>query len=226
MKEPADALPLLEHAAAQKPAEFRPRFYLAEAQFQTGAFDKAEESYQRSIELDPKSRRRAARNRTHARPPEQTRRRRAALTAAPSNSNRSITRRCSNSRGLYQQNHQTAEAVALYREFPQNPAAQEQLGRLLLEGREYAGAIPKLEAAFAANANQGESHGARRCVRLRGPVGKSPAAARSVGRGRAFELRLAIDVRAGIARSQAVRTGIGAVPGSGETQAVRGQDVE
>ena len=30
-KNPADAVPLLEDAARQKPAEFRPRYYLAEA---------------------------------------------------------------------------------------------------------------------------------------------------------------------------------------------------
>src|SRR6476646_2140952 len=38
-KNPADALPLLTHAVEQKPDEFRPRFYLAEAQLQSAAFD-------------------------------------------------------------------------------------------------------------------------------------------------------------------------------------------
>src|ERR1044071_7828270 len=32
-KQPAEALPLLTQAAGQKPAEFRPRYYLAEAQY-------------------------------------------------------------------------------------------------------------------------------------------------------------------------------------------------
>ena len=54
-KNPADALPLLAHAAEQKPDEFRPRFYLAEAQLQSGAPDAAEASYRRALELDPKS---------------------------------------------------------------------------------------------------------------------------------------------------------------------------
>src|SRR5579862_9057675 len=44
-KNPADALPLLEDAASQKPKEFRPRYYLAEAQAQTGSLDKAAENY-------------------------------------------------------------------------------------------------------------------------------------------------------------------------------------
>jgi len=54
-KDPADALPLLTHAVEQKPDEFRPRFYLAEAQLQSGAFDAAEASYHRALELDGKS---------------------------------------------------------------------------------------------------------------------------------------------------------------------------
>src|SRR4051812_3061913 len=54
-KAPADALPLLGHAAEQKPAEFRPLFYLAEAQLQSGALEAAEASYRRALELDPKS---------------------------------------------------------------------------------------------------------------------------------------------------------------------------
>src|SRR5215475_13618444 len=54
-KQPADALPLLAHAAEQKPSEFRPRYYLAEAQYQTGALDQAETSYRMALEIDPKS---------------------------------------------------------------------------------------------------------------------------------------------------------------------------
>src|SRR5882672_813079 len=50
-KEPAEALPLLEHASTQKPAEFRPRYYLAEAQLQTRAFDKAEASFAAALSI-------------------------------------------------------------------------------------------------------------------------------------------------------------------------------
>src|SRR3954468_1077855 len=49
-KNPADALPLLTHASEQKPDEFRPRFYLAETQLQSGAFEAAEASYRRALE--------------------------------------------------------------------------------------------------------------------------------------------------------------------------------
>jgi Tfp pilus assembly protein PilF len=54
-KNPVEALPLFEAAAAQKPQEFRPRYYLAESQLQTGDYAKAEESYKLAIALDAKS---------------------------------------------------------------------------------------------------------------------------------------------------------------------------
>src|SRR5947199_2743015 len=52
---PAEALPLFEDAARQKPQEFRPRFYLAESLLQTGDPAKAEEHYRAAIGLDAKS---------------------------------------------------------------------------------------------------------------------------------------------------------------------------
>src|SRR5512143_3280041 len=48
-KQAADALPLLAAAAEQKLKEFRPRYYLAEAQLQSGAWDQAEESYRAAL---------------------------------------------------------------------------------------------------------------------------------------------------------------------------------
>src|SRR5579871_3742966 len=49
-KNPAEALPLLESAVEQKPKEYRPRYYLAEAQLQTGALDKSIENYKAALE--------------------------------------------------------------------------------------------------------------------------------------------------------------------------------
>ena len=54
-KEPADALPLLEAAAQRKPAEFQPRYFLAEAQLQTGAAEKSEENFRLAVTADPKA---------------------------------------------------------------------------------------------------------------------------------------------------------------------------
>ncbi|MBV9742511.1 MAG: tetratricopeptide repeat protein, partial [Acidobacteriia bacterium] len=54
-KRAAEAAPLLEAAAAQKPKEFRPRFYLGEAQLAAGQPGPAAESYRAAVELDAKS---------------------------------------------------------------------------------------------------------------------------------------------------------------------------
>src|SRR5262245_52269138 len=53
--QPAEALPLLEDAAAQKPKEFRPLNYLAESQLQTGDLPKAEAGFRAALEIDPKA---------------------------------------------------------------------------------------------------------------------------------------------------------------------------
>src|SRR5277367_149535 len=54
-KNAVDALPLLEDAATQKPEDFAPRFYLAEAQLQSGLAEQAVENYRLAAGLDPKS---------------------------------------------------------------------------------------------------------------------------------------------------------------------------
>lgn len=147
-KEPAEALPMLEHAAEQKPGEFRPRYYTAEAQLQTGAFDKAEESYNLALQIDPKSAD-AELGLAHALA------RQAKLEGAAPHFRRAAQLEPKYREyllelaGLYEQNRQTAEAAAIYREFPENAAAQEHLGTLMLESKQYTEAIPRLEAAYA-----------------------------------------------------------------------------
>jgi len=49
---------------------------------------------------------------------------------------------------LYEKNKQHDEAIAIYRQFPGDAAAQEHLGALLLETKQYADAIPRLEQAY------------------------------------------------------------------------------
>jgi tetratricopeptide (TPR) repeat protein len=51
--------------------------------------------------------------------------------------------------GLYEQANRTPEAIAIYRKFPDNPAARERLGELLLESGDAANAIPELEASVS-----------------------------------------------------------------------------
>src|SRR5512133_2889184 len=135
-KSPADALPVLAHAAEQKPDEFRPRSYLAQAQLETGSFDAAEASYRRALELDAKSadselglaRALVKQERPGDAAPHF--RRAAELDPQYRDSLLELA-------ALYEKNGQTAEAIAIYREFPNHAAAQRQLGQLMLESRQY-----------------------------------------------------------------------------------------
>jgi Tfp pilus assembly protein PilF len=146
-KNPAEAAPLLEKAAEQKPKEFRPRYYAAEAQLATGALDKAGESYRQALELNPKSAD-AELGLAHA-----LARRNQLADAAPhfrqaAQLDPKYRDNLLELAELYEQSKQPAEAIAIYREFPDNPAAQEHLGELLLESKQYAEAIPRLEAVY------------------------------------------------------------------------------
>ena len=152
-KNPAEALPLFETAAEQKPREFRPRYYLAEAQLQTGAPAKAEENYRLALDLDSKS------AGAHLGVAHALARQGKLAEAAPHF--RQAAELDPNYRDglleladLYEKDKQPAEAIAIYREFPENVAAQGRLGELLLETREYAGAVPHLEEAYAKEPNQ------------------------------------------------------------------------
>jgi Tfp pilus assembly protein PilF len=152
-KDPAEALPLFQTAAEQKPQEFRPRYYLAEAQLQTGAPSKAEENYRLALELDSKS------AGAHLGVAHALARQGKLAEAAPHF--RQAAELDPNYRDglleladLYEKDKQPAEAIAIYREFPENVAAQGRLGELLLETREYAGAVPHLEEAYAKEPNQ------------------------------------------------------------------------
>jgi Tfp pilus assembly protein PilF len=146
-KQPSEALPLFTAAVEQKPKEFRPRYYLAEAQLQTGDFEKALENFRAAAELDPKS---AAPElgMAHALAREGKLaeadphfRRAAQLDPEYRNDLLELAQ-------LYEENKQPAAAIAIYKEFPDNVAAQEHLGKLMLDTRQYADAIPRLEETF------------------------------------------------------------------------------
>lgn len=152
-KNAADALPLLAHAAEQKPDEFRPRSYLAEAQLESGSPESAEASYRRALDLDGKSAacelglgRSLARQEKLAEAAPHYRRA-AELDAQYRESLLELA-------SLYEKHRQPAEAIAIYREFPDHAAAQRQAGQLMLESRQYTEAIPQLEAAYVKDATQ------------------------------------------------------------------------
>jgi tetratricopeptide (TPR) repeat protein len=146
-KNPADALPLLEEAAGHKPQEFRPRYYLAEAQLQTGDFAKAEESYKLAVALDAKS---AGAQLGMAQVLVQQGRIseadayfRQAAQLEPKYREYLLELAA-----LYEKASENSQAIAIYREFPDNPAAQARLGELLLESKQFEDAVPRLEEAF------------------------------------------------------------------------------
>ncbi|HEV3199381.1 MAG TPA: tetratricopeptide repeat protein [Bryobacteraceae bacterium] len=146
-KDPAAALPLLVSAVEQKPKEFRPRYYLAEAQLATGDLEKAGAGFQVALELDPKSAN-AELGLAHALA------RQGKLSDADPHFRQAagLDPRYRDYllelASLYERARQPAEAIKIYREFPDNAAAQEHLGQLMLENKEYADAIPRLESAF------------------------------------------------------------------------------
>src|SRR5262245_12479848 len=149
-KNPADAAPLLEDAARQKPAEFRPRYYFAEALLQTGDYVRAEENYRKAIALDPKS---AGGQLGLAQAlVQQGKLGDAALffreAAKLDSQYRDYLLQLAQ---LYEKANQPAEAIAIYREFPDNPAVQQRLAEMMMESQKFAEAIPRLEEAIKQN---------------------------------------------------------------------------
>jgi tetratricopeptide (TPR) repeat protein len=151
-KNPAEALPLLEDAAGHKPQEFRPRYYLAEAQLQTGDFAKAQESYKLALALDAKS---AGAQLGMAQALVQQGR----ISEADAYFHQAAVLEPKyrdyllQLAGLYEKASENRQAIDIYREFPDNPAAQARLGELLLESKQFEDAVPRLEEAFGKDAS-------------------------------------------------------------------------
>jgi tetratricopeptide (TPR) repeat protein len=146
VKRPGEAVPHLKTAADAKPKEYRAQWHLAEALYNTGDVAQAEQHYQTAAELDAKSA--AAQlglGRTQARQNRLSEaaehfRQAAQLDASFNDALLELA-------GLYEQNHQPDQAIAIYQKFPDSVAAQERLGELLIESKRFAEAIPYLEKA-------------------------------------------------------------------------------
>ncbi len=142
-KQAAEAAPLLEAAAQQKPGEFRPVWYAAEALLEAGQAAKAVPLFRKAVEINPKSQE-------------------AALGLA-----RSLAKdgKLAEAEPVYRQIAETTpetllelatllegagrapEAAEIYAKFPNNAAARERAGEILLESGKAAESIPQLEAA-------------------------------------------------------------------------------
>ena len=146
-KRAAEAVPVLQQAADAKPKEYRPRYYLSEALAASGDHARAGEGFRTALEINPKSAE-AELGLAHA----EARQGRLA-EAAPhfrkaAELDASFRDALLELAGLYEKAAQPADAIAIYQQFPGNAAAQERLGELLLENKQYGEAVTRLEEAF------------------------------------------------------------------------------
>lgn len=148
LKDANSALPYLKSAAEQKPTEFRPALFYAQALLDDGHPEEAQAAFTAAIALNGSSAAAelglgeslARQNQLAEAEPHY--RKAAAIDPAYKPALLHLA-------DLDEQAHQNAAAIAIYREFPENAAAQERRGALLQESGRAADAIPALEAAVA-----------------------------------------------------------------------------
>jgi tetratricopeptide (TPR) repeat protein len=145
-KRGAEAVPYLTSAAGQKPNEFRPNYYLGEALLADGQAQQAEPHYKAALVADPKSAAAelgfahalvSGKRLDEAKPHFQ---KAAELDARYRNDLLELA-------SLYEANKQSAEAISLYQQFPDDPGAQERVGELLVAAGKASDAIAHLQAA-------------------------------------------------------------------------------
>jgi tetratricopeptide (TPR) repeat protein len=146
-KEPAEAVTCLGQAVEQKPKEFRPRLYWAQALLDSGDAAKAADQYGAALDLNPKSAA-AELGLAHALVKQDRLADAVPHFRAAAQFDATYRDGLLELAGLYEKNHQNAEAIAIYQEFPESAAAQEHIGQLMLENKRSADAIAPLEAAM------------------------------------------------------------------------------
>jgi tetratricopeptide (TPR) repeat protein len=149
-KQFSEAVAPLAEAAGQKPGEFRPKYYLGEALLGSGDFEKAAASFENAAGIDGKS---AAaqlgwakalvgeKNLSGAAPHFQK-----AAELDPKYRDALLELAAE-----YEKAGMPNDAVAIYKQFPENTAVQERMGELLIETKKYSDAIPGLEKAVEAS---------------------------------------------------------------------------
>jgi tetratricopeptide (TPR) repeat protein len=145
-KQPEAAADPLQKAVSARPKEVRPAAYLADALLGAGRLEEARAAYHAVLELDPKS---AAAElglahiearQNHLAEAAPHFQRAAELDAAYRESLLELA-------DLYESAKRLDEAVAIYSQFPENPAAQERAGEILLASGKAAEAVSHLEFA-------------------------------------------------------------------------------
>lgn len=148
-RQPADAAIVLKEAAELKPTEFRPQLFYAEALLDAGDFEEAEVRFRAAIAINAKSAvahlglARSLLKESKFRESADDYRTAAALDPADKNAILELG-------SAYDKEGQTAEAIAIFQEFPGNDAVARRLTQLLLQSNNAIAAIPNLEAAVKA----------------------------------------------------------------------------
>jgi tetratricopeptide (TPR) repeat protein len=145
-KQYAEAAELLEKARKQKPDEFRPNYYMGEALLALEKFEAAEEPLRiaaRAGAMHPEAL--LALGRSIAR---QGRvKESAAWFTQAASADGSYRDALLELAAMYEKANLRAEAIAIYREFPENPGAKERMGVLLLDSGQAGDAVSALEQA-------------------------------------------------------------------------------
>jgi tetratricopeptide (TPR) repeat protein len=147
-KQPAEAAQYLTTAAAQNAKEYRANYYLAAALLGTGDFNKAEQAYTTSLAIDPKSPD-AELGLAHALAGENKLDDAAVHFKKAAELNATYRDDLLELANMYETAKQPEQAIAIYRQFPENPGAQERLGDLLLKAGKPTDAIASLQVAVA-----------------------------------------------------------------------------
>jgi tetratricopeptide (TPR) repeat protein len=143
-----EAITALQSAAAQRPGEFRPNYYLAEALLQIEKPATAQPFYEAALKSNPQSsaaelglaRALARQNRLATAEPH---------FRAAAAQDREYRDALLELAGALEKAGRAEDASAIYQQFPSDPGAQERLGELLIESKHFDRAIPRLEQAIA-----------------------------------------------------------------------------
>jgi tetratricopeptide (TPR) repeat protein len=150
LKQPADAAPLLDAARRKKPGEFRPNYYYGEALLASSNFEGAEAALRAAVTIDAKRpEAQLAMGRAVAK---QGRVKESAVWfTGAANADASYKDALLELAALQEAAGNRAEAVEIYRQFPDNAGARERMGVLMLAGGDAAGAVTELEKAVQAS---------------------------------------------------------------------------
>jgi tetratricopeptide (TPR) repeat protein len=146
--DPAAAIPFLKAAAEQKPKEFRPVYYLGTALLETKQLADATTEFEKAAEMDAASAGaelglgQALARQGHRNEAEPHYRKAVNLDHSYHTFLLELAT-------LYEQNDELAQALDIYREFPDDAGAQERAGVLLLQTGQSAAAIATLEPIVA-----------------------------------------------------------------------------